>query len=193
MRHKGFILAGLIAGLCIAASAGDIEGKVTGMKGQSVVYVDAIAGKTFPAPKEHPVMDQKGLVFVPHIMAVQQGTTVEFLNSDNVQHNVFWTAIAGDKKAGHNLGTWPKGEKRPFTFDKVGVVALLCNVHPEMAGYIIVSPTPYFAETDDSGSYKIKDVPDGSYSVVVWHEGAKNQSKPVAVAGGSKANFTLSK
>ncbi|MGA2459698.1 MAG: hypothetical protein ABSF85_19205, partial [Terriglobales bacterium] len=63
MRHKGFILAGLIAGLCIAASAGDIEGKVTGMKGQSVVYVDAIAGKTFPAPKEHPVMDQKGLVF----------------------------------------------------------------------------------------------------------------------------------
>ena len=193
MRHKGFILAVMTAGLCIAAWAGDIEGKVTGMKGQSVVYVDAIAGKTFPAPKEHPVMDQKGLVFVPHIMAVQQGTTVEFLNSDNVQHNVFWTAIAGDKKAGHNLGTWPKGEKRPFTFDKVGAVALLCNVHPEMAGYIIVSPTPYFAETDDSGNYKIKDVPDGSYTVTVWHEGAKNQSKPVAVAGGSKADFTLSK
>jgi plastocyanin len=193
MKHKIVVVVLLIAGLSIAARAGDIEGKVTGMKGKSVVYVDAIAGKTFPAPKEHPVMDQKGLVFAPHIMAVQQGTTVEFLNSDNVQHNVFWTSISGDKKAGHNLGTWPKGEKRPYTFDKVGVVPLLCNVHPEMEGYVIVTPTPYFAETDDSGSYKIKDVPDGSYTVSAWHEGAKNQSKPVAVSGDTKADFTLSK
>ena len=114
MKSKIFVLVVLIARLCRAALAGDIEGKVTGMKGHSVVYVDAIAGKTFPAPKEHPVMDQKGLVFAPHIMVVQQGTTVEFLNSDNVQHNVFWTAIGSDKKAGHNLGTWPKGEKRPL-------------------------------------------------------------------------------
>ncbi len=193
MKGKIFGLIVLTAGLCIAASAGDIEGKATGMKGHSVVYVDAIAGKTFPAPKEHPVMDQKGLMFAPHIMVVLQGTTVEFLNSDSVQHNVFWTAIGSDKKAGHNLGTWPKGEKRPFTFDKVGVVPLLCNVHPEMGAYIIVSPTPYFAETDDSGNYKIKDVPDGTYTVVAWHEGAKSQSKPVTVAGGGKADFTLTK
>jgi plastocyanin len=193
MKFKLFTTTMLIAALSLAAWAGDVEGKVTGMKGQSVVYIDVISGKTFPAPKEHPVMDQKGLVFVPHIMAVQQGTTVEFLNSDTVQHNVFWSAIGNDKKAGHNLGTWPKGEKRPYTFDKPGAVALLCNVHPEMAGYIIVSPTPYFAESDDSGNYKIKDVPDGSYSVIVWHEGAKNQSKAITVAGGGKADFTLSK
>jgi hypothetical protein len=62
-----------------------------------------------------------------------------------------------------------------------------------MAGYLIVSPTPYFAETDDAGNYKIKDVPDGSYTLVVWHEGAKGQSKPVTVAGGGKADFTISK
>jgi len=193
MKWNAFLLLVVIAALCIGAWAGKIEGKVTGMKGQSVVYVDAIAGKTFPAPKEHPVMDQKGLLFAPHIMAIQQGTTVDFLNSDNVQHNVFWSAIGNDKKAGHNLGTWPKGEKRPFAFDKPGAVALLCNVHPEMAGYIIVSPTPYFAQTDDSGNYKIKDVPDGSYTLVVWHEGAKNQSKAVTVAGDTKADFTVSK
>ena len=182
-----------MAGLSIGAWAGEIEGKLTGMKGQSVVYVNAISGKTFPAPKGRPVMDQKGLVFAPHIMVVQQGTTVDFLNSDNVQHNVFWSAVGNDKKAGHNLGTWPKGEKRAFTFDKPGVVPLLCNVHPEMAGYLIVSPTPYFAQTDDSGSYKIKEVPDGSYTLVVWHEGAKNQSKPVTVAGETKMDFTVSK
>jgi plastocyanin len=193
MKTRLLILAVLIAGMCSAAWAGDIEGKVTGMKGPSVVYVDVIAGKTFPAPKEHPLMDQKGLMFAPHIVAIQQGTTVDFQNSDTVAHNVFWTAIGSDKKAGHNLGTWPKGEKRSFTFDKPGVVPVLCNVHPDMGAYIVVSPTPYFAETDDSGNYKIKDVPDGSYSVTVWHEGAKNQSKPVTVAGGAKADFTVSK
>jgi plastocyanin len=193
MKSKAFVVVVVMAAMCSAAWAGDIEGKVTGMKGRSVVYVEAIAGKTFPAPKEHPVMDQKGLVFAPHIVAVQQGTTVDFLNSDTVQHNVFWTAVGGDKKAGKNLGTWPKGEKRSFTFDKAGVVPLFCNVHPEMGAYIVVSPTPYFAESDDSGNYKIKDVPDGSYTVTAWHEGAKNSSKPVTVAGGGKADFTLSK
>jgi plastocyanin len=193
MKSKAFLLMLLTVGLVAGAWAGDIEGKVTGMKGHSVVYVEAIAGKTFPAPQQHPVMDQKGLVFAPHIMAVQQGTTVDFLNSDTVAHNVFWTAVGGDKKAGHNLGTWPKGEKRSFTFDKAGVVPLLCNVHPDMGAYIVVSPTPYFAETDDAGNYKIKDVPDGNYTVTAWHEGAKNQSKPVAVAGGGKADFALTK
>jgi plastocyanin len=193
MKFRACVLLTVVAALSMAAWAGDIEGKATGMKGKSVVYVDAIAGKTFPAPKDHPIMDQKGLMFSPHILMVQQGTTVEFLNSDTVQHNAFWTAISGDKKAGHNLGTWPKGEKRPFTFAKPGVVPVLCNVHPEMTGYVIVSPTPYFAETDDSGNYKIKDVPDGSYTVTAWHEGAKNQSKPVMVSGGAKADFTFTK
>jgi len=183
----------LVAGIGVSAWAGDIEGKVGGMKGKSVVYVDAIAGKTFPAPTNHPVMDQKGLVFSPHVMVVQLGTTVDFLNSDTVAHNVFWPNIGGDKKQTKNLGTWPKGDKKSFTFDKAGVVPLLCNVHPDMAAYIVVTPTPYFAETDDAGNYKIKDVPDGSYTVSAWHEGAKNQSKPVTVAGGGKADFTLSK
>jgi plastocyanin len=190
---KSFGIAVIVAALTVAAWAGDVDGKVTGMKGKSVVYVEAIAGKTFPAPKDRPVMDQKGLVFSPHILAIQLGTTVDFLNSDNVAHNVFWSQVGNDKKAGHNLGTWPKGEKRGFTFDKPGVVPLLCNVHPDMAGYLIVSPTPYFAETDDAGNYKIKDVPDGSYTLTVWHEGAKSQSKPVTVAGGGKADFTLTK
>src|ERR1700757_5373672 len=89
MNSKALMLV-VLTGLCSAAWAGDIEGKVTGMKGHSVVYADAIAGKTFPAPKDHPVIDQKGLMFSPHILTVQQGTTVEFQNSDTVQHNAFW-------------------------------------------------------------------------------------------------------
>ena len=193
MKRNVLLAVLLTVALHLLAHAGSVSGKVSGVSGESVVYVDAIAGKTFPAPSQQPVMDQKGLMFQPHILAVQQGTTVEFLNSDSVAHNVFWISIGGNKKLGHNLGTWPKGEKRPFKFDNPGAVPLLCNVHPEMEGYLIVSPTPYFAETDDSGNYKLKDVPDGSYTLVVWHEGAKNQSKPVTVSGGGKADFTLTK
>lgn len=191
-RNIVFVLVALLA-LTLAASAGSISGKVSGVTGESVVYVDTIAGKTFPAPTAKPVIDQKGLMFTPHIVAVQQGTTVEFLNSDKVAHNVFWPSVGGNKKLTHNLGTWPQGEKRAFKFDNPGAVPLLCNVHPEMAGYIVVAPTPYFATTDKSGAYKIENVPDGSYTVTAWHEGTKNQSKPVAVAGDSKADFTLSK
>lgn len=193
MKRSTLTVFAFFAVLAVTAQAGTIHGKVSGLPGESVLYVNTIAGKTFPAPAQRPVMDQKGLVFQPHILVVQQGETVDFLNSDNVAHNVFWISIGGNKKLGHNMGTWPKGEKRPFKFDNAGVVSLLCNVHPEMSAYIIVSPTPYFAKTDSSGEYKIENVPDGSYSVVAWHEGAKNQSKTVAVAGDSTADFTVSK
>ncbi len=184
-----------VMAIAVAAHAGSISGKVSGVAGESVVYVDTIAGKTFPAPAEHPVIDQRSLLFQPHITVVLRGTTVEFRNSDNVAHNVFWPSIQqGAKKLpGKNLGTWPQGEKRPFKFDQAGAAALLCNVHPEMAGYIVVSPTPYYVTTDNSGNYKIDGVPDGQYNVVAWHEGAKTQSKAVAVAGDGKADFTLTK
>lgn len=187
------LILGIVAGFALAASAGSINGQVSGVAGPSVVYVDTTAGKTFPAPTQHPVIDQKGLVFQPHVTAVQVGTTVDFLNSDSVAHNVFWTSIGGNKKLSHNLGTWPKGEKKSFKFDTPGAVPILCNVHPEMSAYLVVVPTPYFAVSDQAGNYKIENVPDGSYTVQAWHEGAKNQSKPVSVSGDTKADFTLSK
>lgn len=175
------------------ASGATLSGKVSGGKGASVVYVDTIAGKTFPAPTEKVTIDQKGLLFQPHIAAVQVGATVDFLNSDKVAHNIFWPAISGNKKLSHNLGTWPSGEKREFKFDNPGVVPLLCNVHPEMSAYIIVSPTPYYALSDADGNYKIANVPDGQYTVAAWHEGMKPQSKPVKVAGDTTADFALAK
>jgi plastocyanin len=191
MNRNAFFV--LVLGVASSAWAGSINGKVSGMSGRSVVYVDTIPGKAFPAPKEHPVVDQKNLSFSPHVIAIQQGTTVEFLNSDSVQHNAFWPSIGGDKKASHNMGTWPRGEKRPFTFQKSGVVPLMCNVHPEMSAFIVVSPTPYFAETDDAGNYAIKDVPNGSYKLVVWHEGAKEQRREITLSGSANPDFTITK
>jgi len=185
----------LLLGLTFAAAAfaGTIEGKVSGVSGPSVVFVDAIPGKTFPAPTQPALIDQHGLAFHPQLTVVQVGTTVDFQNNDSVQHNVFWPSVGGNKKEAHNLGTWPKGDKRSFKFTQPGVVPLLCNVHPEMAGYIVVSPTPYFVETDGSGAYRIDNVPDGKYTVAAWHQGAKQQGVPVTVSGSGKADFTLSK
>src|SRR5437660_2469060 len=128
MKRNSIIVVAVLALVSLVASAGTINGKVSGVTGESVVYVEAIAGKTFPAPTEKPVVDQKGLMFTPHLIAVQQGTTVEFLNSDKVAHNVFWISVGGNKKLGHNLGTWPQGDKRAFKFDNPGGLPRLCNV-----------------------------------------------------------------
>ena len=188
-------LALLIISLLVfatAAFAGTIEGKVS--SGNSVVYVDSIPGKTFPAPTKDPLIDQKGLKFNPTVLVVQQGTTVDFQNDDTVQHNVFWPSISGNKKEGHNLGTWPKGEKRSFKFDQPGVVPLLCNVHPEMSGYIFVVPTPYFAVTDKDGNFLIKDVPPGQYTLKTSSENGKPAAQPVTVASSPvNVNLTVSK
>ena len=186
------IVLALLAGSAIAYG-GNLSGKISGGKGAAAVYIDAIPGKAFPPPEKHIMLDQKSLQFQPHTIVILVGSTVDFLNGDNVQHNIFWPSVSGNKKLSHNMGTWPKGEIRSFKFDTPGVVPLLCNVHPEMSGYIIVAPTPYFAEADASGTYKIDNVPDGSYTVTAWREGMKSQSKPVAVTGNTMLDFTLSK
>jgi plastocyanin len=185
----------LLAG---ASLAGEIKGKVSvqGIKSAEniAVYVDAIAGKKFDPPAQHPVMDQAKMAFIPHVMVVLQGTTIEFLNSDPVGHNVYWPSISGNKKLAHNLGTWPKGEKKSFQFNDLGVASLLCNVHPEMNGYVVVVATPYFAVTDKSGNYEIKNVPAGKYTVKTWSEDGKVTTQEVEVgAGAATLDLTVKK
>lgn len=173
--------------LASAALAGDIKGNVTaqGMRSPEgiVVYIDAIAGKTFAPPKEHATMDQKKLTFIPHVLPVLKGTTVDFLNSDSVGHNVYWPSVAGNRKLAHNLGTWPQGVIKSYTFEDIGPVPLLCNVHPEMAAYVFVTQTPYFAVTNAQGAYTIKDVPPGKYTLKTWSEQGKPVEQPVEVSG----------
>lgn len=193
MAFGGALL--LLAG---ASRAGDIKGKVSvqGIKSAEniAVYVDAIPDKKFENPTTKPVMDQTKMTFSPHVMVVQVGTTVEFLNSDPVGHNVYWPSISGNKKLAHNLGTWPKGEKKSFQFSDVGVASLLCNVHPEMNGYVVVVPTPYFAVTDKNGNYEIKNVPPGKYTLKTWSEEGKVTTQAVEVeAGGTTADLTVKK
>ena len=156
------------------------------------MYVATIAGKTFPAPAQHASMDQKDLKFAPHVLVVLKGTSVDFVNSDKVLHNVFWPSISGNKKLAHNLGTWPQGDHKSFVFDTEGAVPLLCNVHPEMSGYVVVVPTPYFALTDSAGNYEIKDVPPGKYTLKSWSEEGKPVTQSVDVTSGTTtADLTI--
>ncbi len=183
------VVLGLL--LAQAAGAGEIKGKLTAQGLRSpehiAVYIDAIPGKTFPAPAQHVVMDQRKMTFVPHVLVVLKGTTVDFLNSDSVGHNVYWPSISGNKKLSQNLGTWPQGQKKSFTFDHLGAASLLCNVHPEMSGYVVVVPTPYFAVTDKEGHFLIKDVPPGKYTLKTWSEEGKAATQAIEVTAGTTA------
>jgi plastocyanin len=191
------MLLAMIPALFHIALAGDITGKIKakGAKngGDAVVYIDSIPGKKFEAPKEHAKMDQRKLAFKPHVLPVLVGTTVDFLNSDDVLHNVF----SPDQCSGKfNLGSWPKGHIKSFTFKEPGCnPTLLCNVHPEMEGYVIVLETPYFAVSDKDGSYTIKDVPPGKYTLKIWHEKLKGKDAQVEVpaTGGATADFEIHK
>jgi plastocyanin len=174
--------------------AGDIHGKVTakGLRdsANAVVYVDTIAGKTFPAPVEHAKVDQRNMEFTPKVLPILAGTTVDFHNSDAVLHNVFSPDACADR---FDLGAWAQGEVKSRTFKKACFAVLLCKVHAEMEGFVAVLPTPYHAVTAADGSYVIKDVPDGAYTVKVWHPKLKSASKSVAVKGATQEDFEIAK
>lgn len=191
--QRWLVLTLVLLTAAIRLRGGTISGTVNPPKADSVVYVNAIPGTKFPAPAKSFTMNQKNLQFTPHVLVISPGATVDFLNSDPRRHNIFWPDISGDQKQSHNIGTWPQGQTRPFKFTIPGVVPLGCNVHPDMSGFIIVSPTPYFAVTDAAGAFKITGVPDGSYKVSAWQEGLKTQTKPASVTGAAKVNFSLTK
>ena len=147
--------------------------------GDVVVYLEGESlKKEYSLPEEHSALDQKNLVFIPKVLPILKGTTVDFLNSDDVQHNVF----APGKVEEFNLGTWGFGGVRDYTFNKPGEVIILCNVHSEMVAYIIILENPYFAKTDKEGNFRIENIPLGTYVLKTWHEKMKSTPQEIAVA-----------
>jgi plastocyanin len=169
------------------AQAGEIKGKVSaaGLKSAEniAVYIDVIPGKKFDHPVDHVSVDQRNSVFIPHTIVILRGTTVNFLNSDHVAHNVYWPSVGGDKKLRHSLTIVSPGQEKSFEFDDLGSAQLLCNLHPEMMAYIVIVPTPYFALTGGDGTFTIKDVPPGTYTLKTWSEDGKPTTQTVTVAG----------
>ena len=160
--------------------------------GDAVVYIEKVGDNKYDAPVEHGIVDQMNLVFIPHVIAVQKGTTVDFPNNDQVRHNVFSPPDCCNQ---FNLGTYDVGASKPVTFDKSCEVPLLCNVHAEMSAFVVVFDNPYFAVTAKDGSYKINNVPPGTYKLKTWHEKLRSEEKEVKVEGGKTVEvaFVLKK
>lgn len=132
----------------------------------AVVQLVPTDPEALPPVTDTALIDQEHLTFLPELLVVRTGTTVQFRNSDPIMHNVFSPRRMGD---GFDLGTYPEHESRPHTFETPGQFVILCHVHPEMAAWVLVVPTPFFATTDRDGNFQISEVPPGMYRVQVWH------------------------
>ncbi len=178
---------GMLAGTAAAQTGGTITGKVEAAPPKylpdTVVYLKSVPG-TFTSKTHNE--DQKGMKFVPHVLAITKGDTVDFLNHDNVAHNVY-----SPDNEGFNLGTFKENEKRSYKFDSTGSYTLLCSIHPEMLGYVFVGQNPYAAAVDAKGNYTIKDVPPGTYQLAVWNPQLKAPEKSVTVTAGGKVQENI--
>lgn len=158
----------LLLASCYEGEAGGITGRVRAKwieKYQVVVFVQNVPGKKIGSHAERPLMDQKAKTFIPRVLPVVVGTTVEFKNSDPFRHNIF--SPDGER---YNFGTWVGDRKIGYTFKRPGVYRQLCNIHSDMLAYIVVLETPYFALTDKHGNFEIGSVPSGKYLLRVWGE-----------------------
>lgn len=166
MKPRG-VFAATIALLAFGARvyAGEVRGTVAGPARPTVVALEREGGPVALPPGPRVVMDQKNLAFLPPVLPVMRGTTVEFSNSDDVQHNVFSPSPSADK---FDLGTYGPGATRTVRFAAPGDVLVLCNIHMEMEAHILVLETPWFATADAEGRWRIADVPAGRYVLRVW-------------------------
>ena len=157
---------------------------------RSVVYLESAPRGAFETSDAgHAVMDQRNETFVPHVVAIMTGTTVDFPNSDAFYHNVFSLS----KASRFDLGRYAAGRSKGVRFDKAGIVRVFCDIHSHMNAYILVFSHPFFAMTGQDGRYRIDNVPPGSYNVVAWNEGTASDPKPIVVPDGGIAelDFTL--
>jgi plastocyanin len=199
-----FVLLTFIT-LPLNAFAGKIKGtvEVQGLRTPEnvVVYLAKMPQMNVDLSKTKFVMDQHNLEFVPHVLPVPVGSTIAFPNNDQVAHNVFSLS----RTKAFNLGSYKPGESKTVVFDKTGIVELRCDVHAEMAAYILVMESPYFAVTDKNGNFEIPDerylkqagiesLPDlapGNYTIKTWHEKLKTEKSTVDVPASGDVTVDL--
>ncbi len=185
----------LVAVLTLVVSVGAVQAQTGGVTGQItatglrssggvVVSLEAL-GLSVNPPATPVEMDQEGMEFIPHVLPVVKGTTVRFLNNDPVRHNVF------SPEGHYNLGNWPRGEIRDYTFDTSGVYTQLCRRHDEMEAFVVVLDTPYFSTTDPAGAFEITNVPPGEYTLVAWSETLKMAKQVVTVKADKPVTVSL--
>ena len=160
------------------AALGMPEHRGTPARRTAVVFLESAPRGAFEVPPPGRArMDQRDETFVPHVLAVPVGTTVEFPNSDRVFHNVFSLS----KAKSFDLGRYPRGASRSVRFDRPGMVRVFCEIHSHMSAFVLVFAHRFFATTDEQGRYRIEGIPAGTYKVAVWNEGEVHSTREVTV------------
>jgi plastocyanin len=158
---------------------------------RSVVYLESAPRAAFEHRDEaRAKLDQRNETFVPHVLAIVAGTTVDFPNNDQTFHNVF--SLSALKP--FDLGRYAAGRSKSVRFDRPGVIRVFCDIHSHMSAFILVFAHRFFAVTDDDGRYRLDNVPPGTYTVIAWNESTPNDSRRVVVpesGGDVEANFVL--
>lgn len=169
------LLCSLTAG---AALAGTLDMSVLDESGKplpdAVVFLDSAQAKRAAKPLTGVQMSQKDLSFIPPLLVVTTGTAVAFPNMDSVRHHVY--SFSPTKR--FELKLYVGTPLAPVVFDTPGVVALGCNIHDQMIGFIVVVDTPYHGITAQDGRISLRDVPAGSYVLRVWHSRLTNSATP---------------
>jgi len=187
MRWLLFVVGALLSASTTSATVGSFE--LTGTvhaggrpKGDAIVWLEPASGQVAaqPGKEKKVVLDQRTSTFFPHVLAVQVGTTVDLPNNDRVFHNVF--SFHDGKK--FDLGLYPVGTIRRVTFDHSGLSRIFCNIHPNMAAYVMAVNSPYFGVSDSQGRFSIASVPPGSYTYHAWRAGAQEVIGATTVEAG---------
>lgn len=141
-----------------------------------------------PLPPEPATVGQQNKTFVPNFLVVTRGTAVEFPNWDNFDHNVFSRSKAAPA---FDLDRYPKGRSKTRVFEKVGVVQVFCNIHPQMRAIIFVTPNRYFARAATDGAFELAGVPAGNHRVIAWHDRCAEQEQRVEITTGEAPEITF--
>jgi plastocyanin len=139
-----------------------------------VVYLEGFLGEVKPVAAE---IRQRSRRFEPEILAVPQGSTISFPNSDPIFHNVFSLS----KLKSFDLGYFPVGSTRVVRFDQPGAIQVYCHLHSDMSAVILVTPNQFYTQPSSDGGFKFVGVPAGSYSLVAWHKSVGLTRKNIEV------------
>jgi len=139
------------------------------------------------ASSQAPQIKQMGETFVPHVLPIVQGTTVDFPNQDPIFHNVF--SLSGTKS--FDLGRYPKGDSRSVTFDQTGIVPVFCHLHSNMSAIVLVLDNTFFTTPNAEGRYRIENIPAGTYTIVGWHERSEPVERQVEVLPGQPVELNI--
>ena len=148
-----------------------------------IVWLEPVASTRVRVSPTTVKMELQNRQFSPRVRVVQEGSKVEFPNSDSFSHNVFSKAPDG----AFDTGVFARGRTKDQTFKEGGVFPVYCNIHPRMTGYVVVLKTPYYAQAGQDGRFSIAGVPVGSYTMHVWHDRAADAAPRPLVVGSTGA------